>query len=202
MSEHNKTNISIPTTLSSAVFTLPELNLIPYKNSSKTLIKKYHVVDTKNKIIKYKICGIFAPFGREAEYSKFNSLQQRFNVCFTREHINNKIKPYVDFMGIINAYEQYFKNFDELAEYNLNSNIINRDNYGIVVRCHLKTHKDKTTSTLKKFNLTENKFNNVEWIDFDKNEHFDMEYYFDCLWIDDINKKFGISIKVDNIYQF
>ena len=199
MSEHNKTEFDISNT---NIFTLPELNLIPYKNSNKTSVKKYHIVDTKNKVIKHKVCDVFAPFGREAEYSKFNSLQQRFNICFSQDHIKNKIKPYIELTNVINAYETYFKNFDELVEYNLNSNIINRDNYGIVIRCHLKTQKDKTITTLKKFSLTENKFNSVMWVDFNRENQFNMEYYFDCLWIDDTNKQFGVSIKIDNICQY
>jgi hypothetical protein len=40
-----------------------------------------------------------------------------------------------------------------------------------------------------------------EWIQFDKNKQFNMEFYFDCLWIDDENKKFGISIAVDTVFQ-
>ena len=44
MSEHNKNKINISNTNNTDVFILPELNLIPYKNSNKTSIKKYHII--------------------------------------------------------------------------------------------------------------------------------------------------------------
>ena len=180
------------------------LSLIPYKNIHKCEIKKYHIVDSNNKIIKYKLCNIFAPFGREADYNKFNSSQQRFNICFSQDHIKQNNQSYIDFTNKINAYENYFKEFDELKEYELISNIINRDLHGIVIRCHLKTLKDKTTTTLTQIKVLnqQTESNDVEWIDFNKNEQFNMEYCFDCLWIDETNKKFGVSIKINSICQF
>lgn len=181
-----------------------DLNLIAYKNINKIEIKKYHIVDSKNKIIKHKICNIFAPFGREADYNKFKSSQQRFNICFSQDHINKNNKSYVDLTNLINIYENYFKQFDELKDYQLCSNIINRDKYGVVIRCHLKTIKNNTTTSLKKIISDNNLIETIEieWIDFDKNEQFNMDYCFDCLWIDESNKKFGISIKVECVYQF
>lgn len=180
------------------------LNLIPYKNINKMKILKYHIVDSKNKIIKYKICNVFAPFGREADYNKFQSSQQRFNVCFSQDQISQNDKSYIDLTNLINKYENYFKEFDELKDYHLCSNIINRDIHGIVIRCHLKTLNDKTTTQLKKIMSNNNLIETIEteWVDFDKNEQFNMDYYFDCLWIDETNKTFGISIKVECVYQF
>lgn len=175
--------------------------LIPYKNINKLVVKKYHIVDSNNKIIKHKICNVFAPFGREADYNKFESSQQRFNICFTLNDVNDgKNKSYEEFINTINHYEQYFKEYDELKEFELISNIINRGTYGNVIRCHLKTIKDKTTSKLIQIRGN-NKISDVEWIEFDKNLHFNMEYCFDCLWIDEKNKKFGISIQVLSVFQ-
>lgn len=189
MSEHICNDINI------------ELNLIPYKNINKLSVKKYHIVDSNNNIIKYKICNIFAPFGREADFNKFQSKQQRFNICFSLEHIKQKNKSYIELINLINIYEQYFKKFDELTSFELVSNIINRDNHGIVIRCHLKTIKDNTTTPLMQIKESDLTSEQVEWIQFDKNLQFNMEYSFDCLWIDEKNKKFGISIQVLSVCQ-
>jgi hypothetical protein len=180
-----------------------ELNiqLIPYKNINKLIVKKYHIVDLNNKIIKHKICNIFAPFGREADFNKFKSSQQRFNICFTLKDIELKNKSYCDFTNLILQYEKYFKQFSEFKDYELISNIINRDKYGIIIRCHLKTNKDKTISPLFQINKINLNPEQVEWIQFNKNNQFNMKYNFDCLWIDDKNRKFGISIQVLSILQ-
>jgi len=175
------------------------LQLIPFKNINKRIIKKYHMFSQDNKIIKHKICNIFAPFGREADYNKFNSGQQRFNICFSLNDIKNEIISYKQFIELINSYENYFKQFDELQDYELISNIINRDTYGIVIRCHLKTLKNNTTTPL--IQLDQITSTQVEWIQFDKNLQFNMEFNFDCLWIDNTNKKFGISIQVLSVFQ-
>jgi len=183
-----------------------KLHLNQYKNINKLIVKKYHIVNADNKIIKHKICNIFAPFGREADFNKFNSIQQRFNIGFSQDDIKHENKSYKQFTEIINLYESYFKEFDELKDYELVSNIINRDSYGIIIRCHLKTLKNNTMSKLfllsEENNLEENNSLKLsEWIQFDKTNQFNMEYTFDCLWIDDENKKFGISIQVLSVFQ-
>jgi hypothetical protein len=179
-----------------------EIQLVPYKNiNSNKHVKKYHILNSANNIIKYKICNVFSPFGRELEYTNIKNLhQQRFNICFNKAHMNDD-KSYKLLIDMINGIENYFKDMEELETYNLVSNIIDRGEYGIVIRFHLKTFKNKTITNLSQI-IDGKEENNVEWIQFDKLKQHNMNFHPDCLWIDDTNKKFGISLLVDSVIQF
>lgn len=176
-----------------------EVQLIPYKNggSNKT-IKKYHILNSAEYIIKHKICNVFSPFGREIDNIK-TLHQQRLNVCFSKEHMKDD-KIYKILTGMILNIENYFKDIEELEGYNLVSNIIDRDKHGIVIRFHLKVLKNKTITPFTQ--IIDGKEESAEWIEFDKLKPYNMTFHPDCLWIDDENKKFGISLAIDSVIQF
>jgi hypothetical protein len=179
-----------------------EVQLLPYSNKKKNSnnIKKYHILNSVNNIIKYKICNVFSPFGRETEYAKIKDLHQhRLNICFSKAHIKDD-KSYKLLIDMINEIENYFKDMDELETYNLVSNIIDRGEYGIVIRFHLKTLNNRTITNLTQ--IIDGKEDKVEWIQFDKLKQYNMDFHPDCLWIDDTNKKFGISLAIESVIQF
>lgn len=178
-----------------------EVQLVPYKNvNSNKYVKKYYILNSINNVIKYKICNVFSPFGRETEYTKIKDLHQhRLNICFTKERMKDD-KSYRILIDMINGIENYFKDVEELVDYNLISNIIDRGEYGIVIRFHLKTLKNKTTTPL--IQIIDGKEEKVEWIQFDKLKQYNMNFHPDCLWIDDTNKKFGISLVIESVIQF
>lgn len=157
-----------------------------FKNNN-TSLKKYHVINNDYNIIKCKCCNLYAPFGREI--NKFNdSKQHRLNIKFSENLIE-----------IITDFENYFQNFNDFKDYTLVSNIINNNKCGIFIRFHLKTFKNNTTTILK--HIINDKINNVYWIDFKNDKKINIEFHPDCLWIDEINKKYGISFIIDEIYQ-
>ena len=173
------------------------IQIIPYK-SNKSSIEKYHVIRLDNSQIYYKVCNVFAPFGRQTEHKTKNNLDQhRLNIGISKEQINNK--SYIDLIKLITELETYFGTFDELKDYELISNIINRDEYGHIVRFHLKTQNNKTTTPLTQIIDNENQI--VEWIQFDKNKQINIDWGPDCLWIDNKNKKFGISLVIYKVFQ-
>ena len=100
---------------------------------------------------------------------------------------------------IITELEKYFGTFDELKDYELISNIINRDTFGYIIRFHLKTHNNKTTTPLTQIIDNENQI--VEWIQFDKNKQINIDFGPDCLWIDNKNKKYGVSFVIYKVFQ-
>jgi hypothetical protein len=126
--------------------------------------------------------------------------QHRLNICFSSNDINTKNKTYLELTQIISDLETYFSNFDELKNYELVSNIIPRQTYGIVIRFHLKTLKDKTITPFKQ--MINSVDESVEWIQFDKNLQFNFNFHPDCLWIDNTNSKYGISFVIDSVFQF
>lgn len=177
------------------------LQLIPYKNKGK--IQKYHIINTNDKQLKYRICNVYAPFGRQTSNDHKTSTkitQHRLNVCFNKLDIENNNKSYLELKRLITELETYFGSFDELKQMNLTSNIIDRDEYGIVIRFHLKTLNDKTITPL--IRMINTKDEETEWIQFDKNKQFNFDFHPDCLWIDKENNKYGISLMIDKVFQF
>jgi hypothetical protein len=176
------------------------IQIIPYKNNKST-IEKYHVIKLDNSQINYRICNICAPFGRQIEHHTKNKLtQHRLNISFSNEQIENNNKSYVELKRLISELEIYFGTFDELKEYELVSNIINRDNHGIIIRFHLKTQHDKTTTPL--IQMIESNDQKSEWIQFEKLKQINIDISPDCLWIDNKNRKYGVSFVINNVFQF
>jgi len=177
-----------------------DIQITPYKNNKST-IEKYHIIRLNSSQIVYRICNIYAPFGRQTEHhTKHNLTQHRLNIGFSTEQINNNDKSYIELHNIISELETYFSTFDELKDYELVSNIINRDTHGIIIRFHLKTQNDKTTTQLTQ--MIESTDINVEWIQFDKTKQINIDITPDCLWIDNKNKKYGISFVIHKVFQF
>jgi hypothetical protein len=161
-----------------------EINLMPYKNMNK--IKKYHILDNKNHIFKFKINNVRTPFGPE-----ISNNQYRFNIGF--KTIEN------EFINNIKLYENYFNEFDDFKDYKLHSNIIDRDSYGIIIRCHLKTYKNNIITPL---NHEDNGIiRKLIWKEFDKTSLLNINYTFDSLWINEDDKTYGISILILSILQ-
>lgn len=176
------------------------IQITPYK-LNKSTIEKYHIIRLDNTQIIYRICNVFAPFGRQTEHFTKNKLSQhRLNISFSNEQIANNDKAYLELIRIINELESFFGTFDELKDYKLVSNIINRDTFGIIIRFHLKTQYNKTTTPL--VHLKDSDEENVEWIQFDKTKQFNMDITPDCLWIDNKNKNYGISFVINKVVQF
>ena len=176
------------------------IQITPYKNNKST-IEKYHIIKLDNTQINYRICNIYAPFGRQIEHKTTNNLtQHRLNIGFTLDNIKNSDKSYLELYRIITELETYFSTFDELKDFELVSNIINRDIFGIIIRFHLKTQNNKTTTPLiQMINSTDL---NVEWIQFDKTKQINIDISPDCLWIDNKNKKYGVSFVIHKVFQF
>ncbi len=176
------------------------IQITPYKNN-KSLLEKYHIIRLDNTLINYRICNVYAPFGRQTEHHTQNNLSQhRLNIGFSVVEITNSNKSYLELHRIINELETYFSTFDELKDYELVSNIINRDTHGIIIRFHLKTQNDKTTTPL--IQMINSQDIDTEWIKFDKTKQFNMDISPDCLWIDNKNKKYGISFVISKVFQF
>jgi hypothetical protein len=199
-----------------------DLELIPYKNNNKSQIKKYHIIRKNGHTIKHRICNVFAPFGRQtsSDHKTNTTLKQhRLNVCFSKEQIQvdefsndtkiskNKIyTSYIELKRLITELEAYFGSFDDFSEYELMSNIIDRDIYGIVIRFHLKTNKGKTVTPFvqdssEDIGLVCSDNLPTEWISFDKTKQFNFHFHPDSLWIDHKNKKYGISLMMDRVFQ-
>ena len=196
-----------------------ELELIPYKTNNKSHIQKFHIVRKNGHTIKHRICNVYAPFGRQtsADHKTKNQLEQhRLNVCFTKSQIesNSADKAYLELKRLITELETYFGSFEDLSDYNLLSNIIMRSEYGIVIRFHLKTNKNKTVTPLiqitsdeinqtKQIESTEStkSTESTEWISFNKTKQFNFNFHPDSLWIDHKNKKYGISLMIDKVFQ-
>lgn len=174
-----------------------DIKLIPFKKKSS--IDKFHIVNSNNNIHKFNICNVYAPFGLQIEHKtniKIN--QHRLNICFSIDDIENN--RHIKLKEIIDELELFFNDYDELKNYELLSNIINRDKHGIVIRFHLKTYKNKTITPIKHVIDTLEK--NVSWLDFDKNKKLNIDFTPDCLWIDHNNKKYGISLLITDVFQF
>ena len=196
MSETIISNLTDPTNLTDQT----DINLIQIsKLSNSKTYDLFHIVDSNNNIKSFNICNLYAPFGREITYNFGDMKQQRFNICFSKDDIESNSKSYLELKSIIIAYENFFSEFDELKDYTLVSNIIDRSSYGIVIRFHLKTNKSKTTTPLKHISKTETKV--VEWIDYQKDKMVNIIFSFDSLWIDHKNKKYGISMVINNVVQ-
>jgi hypothetical protein len=176
------------------------IQITPYlKNNSS--IEKYHIIRLNNDQIIYRICNVLAPFGRQTEHYTINNLtQHRLNISFTCDQISSNDKSYMELTGIITELETYFGTFDELKEYELVSNIIDRDNFGKIIRFHLKTQNDKTTTPL--IQMINSIDSNTEWIEFDKTKQINIDINPDCLWIDNKNKKYGVSFCILKVFQF
>ena len=175
-----------------------DIKLIPFKK--KSIVDKYHIVNSNNNIHKFNVCNVIASFGLQTDHKtnvKIN--QHRLNICFSINDIENNEKSYIFLKEIIDAIETYFNDVEELKDYELISNIINRDKYGIVIRFHLKTLKDKTITCLK--HIIDNTEKIVSWFDFDKNKKLNFDFTPDCLWIDHVNKKYGISLLITDVLQ-
>jgi enoyl reductase-like protein len=184
-----------------------DLQFIPFANNTKSNIQKFHIVKKDGHTLKHRICNVFAPFGRQTSSehkvkTNANLTQHRLNVCFTPEQVNLDKNPYKELHRLITELESYFGSFDELKTMNLQSNIINRNQHGIVIRFHLKTNKNHTVTPLvqTKQEDLENAIH-TEWIAFDKNKQFNFDFHPDSLWIDNVNNKYGISLMIDKVFQ-
>lgn len=178
------------------------IELVPYKTTTKTEIKKYHIV-SDDKIVKCNICNVYAPFGRQTEKTHKASYvlhQHRLNINFSEDDLKKGSESYEMLTKNIRDFEKFFMEFDELKGFELISNVINRPKYGIIIRFHLKTLHDKTTTPL--IQIINSKTENVEWIQFDNNKQFNCDFHPDCLWIDEKNKKFGVSFVIDKVTQY
>lgn len=173
------------------------IQLIPYKNKSSDILK-YHIINSSDKNIIYKICNIYAPFGRQINNN--HTSQHRLNIGFTRKQIIDEDKIYHELEHLIHEIETYFGKFDELKNYELISSIIDRKELGCVIRLHLKIFKNKTTTPLVQ--MINGQDENVEWIQFDKNKQINIDLHPECLWIDNNNKKYGIYFMIDKVFQF
>jgi len=175
------------------------IQISPYKFNNSS-IEKYHIIRLDNTQILYRICNVYAPFGRQTEHHTKNKLSQhRLNIGFSNDFINNDNKSYLELTRIINELEVYFGTFDELKDYNLVSNIIDRDNHGKIIRFHLKTQYKKTTTPL--IQLSNDTESHAEWIQFDKTKKINIDITPDCLWVDNTNKKYGISFVINKVFQ-
>jgi len=192
-----------------------ELELIPYKTNNKSHIQRFHIVRKNGHTIKYRICNVYAPFGRQtsADHKTKNQLEQhRLNVCFSKSQIeSNSDKAYIELKRLITELELYFGSFDDFSDYNLLSNIINRSEHGIVIRFHLKTNKNNTITPLIQITsdeINENKQTKsikstepIQWISFNKKKQFNFNFHPDSLWINHKNKTYGISLMIDKVFQ-
>ena len=166
-----------------------DIKLMPYKKINK--IKKYHILDSNNHIFKFKINDVYTPFGPE-----ISNNQYRLNIGFTNKDIN---KNNIEFIDNIKLYENFFNEFNDFKNYKLHSNIIDRNKYGIIIRCHLKTYKNNIITPL---NYRDNNIIKKNlWSEFDKSYSLDIEYTFDSLWINEDEKTYGISIQILSILQ-
>lgn len=175
--------------------------IIPYKRHN-DFIQKFFIVDKSNKILHYNICNVYAPFGRQTELDHHTSnklCQHRLNICFSIEQMQSKEYKYLT--DIITKLENYFKDFEELSNVVLQSSIIHRGKYGVVIRFHLKTTKNNTTTPLILLNK-ENNEKNVEWVNFIKEEKINIKFHPDCLWINNQTQNYGISFIIDKVYQY
>lgn len=165
--------------------------LIPYKNTSKknSNVEKFHLLGNNKETLKYSINCVYAPFGRQTDHYS----QHRLNICFSLDDISNNDQSYVKLVKIIDDLE---KSVDVPNNKTLLSNIINRDKYGIVIRFHLKTNKNMTTTQL--FNSNNEQ---LLWNQFDKSKSFSCNFHPDCLWIDNSSNHYGISFVIDTVYQ-
>jgi hypothetical protein len=176
-----------------------DIKLIPFKN--KSFIDKFHIVNSNNNIYKFNVCNVYAPFGLQTEHkTKVKISQHRLNICFSVDNIQNNDKSYLKLKKIIDDLESFFNDVNELKNYDLVSNIINRDKHGIVIRFHLKTFKNKTITIFKHVIDTYEKI--VSCIDFDKNQKLNFDFIPDSLWIDHENKKYGVSLLITDILQY
>jgi len=174
------------------------ISLIPYKNKTNS-IEKYHVLRQDSSKIIYKICNVFAPFGRQIDHqTKCIINQHRLNICFSKQEFNDS--SCIEIRKLINELELYFSDFDELTDYKLISNIIDRDTYGIVIRFHLKTNKNNTVTPLIQMKNLESE--QVEWISFDKENKINIDFSPDSLWINHTNKTYGISLVINKVFQY
>lgn len=175
------------------------LCIIPYKSTDKN-INKYHIVDNNNKLIHYNLCNVYAPFGRQTEKEHHTSnkiVQHRLNICFTKDKLDTK--EYNIASKIITDIETWFSNFKELTDFKLISSLIDRKKFGKVIRFHLKTLQNTTTTPLLCLNNGDEK--TKSWIDFNKEMQINIKFHPDCFWINNLNKTFGISFVIDKVYQ-
>ena len=176
------------------------IQITPFKKNNSP-IEKYHIIRLDHSQIIYKICNVFAPFGIQTEHQTTNKItQHRLNISFNQNQITSNDKSYIELTRIITELEKYFGEFDELKDYELVSNIINRDTFGIIIRFHLKTQKNKTTTKL--IQMINSIDSNKEWIEFDKNMQINIDICPDCLWIDNKNKRYGVSFVILKVFQF
>lgn len=174
-----------------------DIKLIPFKK--KSFIDKFHIVNSNNNIHKFNICNVYAPFGLQIDHkTNVKITQHRLNICFSIEDIENN--RHLKLKEIIDGLELFFNDYDELKDYELLSNIIDRDKHGIVIRFHLKTLRDRTITPLK--HVIESSEKEVSWLKFDKNIKLNFDFTPDCLWIDHTNKRYGISLLITDVFQF
>lgn len=184
-----------------------DIKLIKYKNFNKSQIKKFHIIHSNGSVLKYKICNVFAPFGRQTQSDHKTSLiikQHRLNICWSKKMIEINEPSFIETIRIINELETFFTQFDEFKDFTLISNIIDRKTHGFVIRFHLKTNNNHTTTDLIHNKTINNHIdsNLVSWQQFDKNNKLNFDFHPDSLWIDYDQKKFGISLIIDKVFQF
>ena len=114
---------------------------------------------------------------------------------YKKKNINNNLKKY----HILNKDNKIFKDFTELQEYNIISNIMDHKVYGKMIKFHLKINKNNTITPIKI--IYNDTIMNSNWIDFCSKQQINIEFHPDCLWIDHDTKTYGISFVIDIVYQ-
>ncbi len=182
----------------------------PNPNPNISHIQRFHIINSKAKGFVFGVDDVYAPFGRQtkSEHNTNNNMtQHRFNIGFSRKQIESNDETYQLILNIINKFEQFFKDFDELDGYKLVSNHIDREKHGCIFRFHLKTYKNKTTTPFVQIvsDHTTTKTDHIttesEWIAYDILQKVNIEFSPDCLWIDDVHKTYGISFIINKVWQ-
>jgi len=147
-------------------------------------IKQYVISYNKKDIIylinKEESENYICDFGIE-EFNK----QHRLNLSIMNNYNNGFIK-------FINFWETYFKNSDLCKNYNLLTSIKNRDKFDPIIVIHLNYKKNKIITNI----------NNITWYELEKLKKFNIYGYIviNCLWINEFEKTFGISLDWKDVY--
>ena len=92
------------------------IELVPYKNNNKSHIKKYHISNSDNLILKYKICNVFAPFGRQYLHQTKEKINQHVGQGFSPVLIDDSIEK-INIAKTKNYKTYHFKTISEFKKY-------------------------------------------------------------------------------------
>lgn len=154
-------------------------------NTNKNL-DKFLILNFNN----FKIDNVKSIFGIE----KYNN-QLRLNININKKNYN----LYEDLFNDIYSNEIFFNKEYNEDKYELLSNVLDRNNYEFVIKCHLKKISDNITSLF--YIKHKNILHESSWDKFDKEKNFSMIYSFDTIWKNHKTKLFGISIAIQSIIQ-